>query len=126
MFENYSGAVTLTELTRIKYTIDALRKSETVLQEKLANPALEKYYPAILSDLHRHALEILWGLEQLQQRIRTLPESFFDKYQYLEKNGQGIDRIKLLEIHIQHLRHQRYVHIDDACGRRNGTGTGAE
>ena len=117
MFDNYPGAVTLTELERIRYTMDALSRSETVLHDKLENPALEQYYPVICADLHRHALEILWGWEQLYRRINMLPESFFDKYSFREKSGQGIDRIKVLVFYTQHLLRQRYEPADEEYDR---------
>ena len=122
MFETCPGAVTLTELERIRYTMETLKKSESVLEEKLSDPATETYFPTIIPDLHRHALEILWGWEQLYQRICMLPESFFDKYSYREKAGHGIDRIKVLAFYTRHLLRQQYVRTNDDRAVRDDGG----
>ena len=106
MIERYVGAVTLTELVRIRYTMEALIQSENSLREQLTEPDTWASYPAILHDHYRHALEILWGWEQLCQRIDMLPENFLDKCAYRAKACQSIDRITLLEVYLRRLLNQ--------------------
>ena len=105
--------VTFTEIIRIRHTIDALYESEKSLRDKMCDSGFESFYPAVLSHHHRHALEILWGWEQLRNNVIDLPDSFIDKYSLIETADLGIDRITLIEVYTRCILNQRELPPDE-------------
>lgn len=113
MYTHDTRPITFTELFRIRHTIEALYESETALRNTLSDPGFESFYPGVISHHHRHALEILWGWEQLRNRVIDLPDSFLDKQCFRETTDLGIDRITLIEVYTWCLVNQREMPPDE-------------
>ncbi len=86
----------LTELTRIRQTIDNLKASENLRRERLNelenNPESEELH----RDNRRHAIEIAAGWEQLGRMVGDLPDSFIDKAFLAAEVERGLRRSSLL------------------------------
>lgn len=86
----------LTELARIRQTIDNLKASETLRRERLnkleSNPESEELH----LENRRHAVEIAAGWEQLGRMVGDLPDSFIDKAFLAGEAERGLRRSSLL------------------------------
>ena len=88
-----SKTATITQIYRIRETIDSLKNSEYLVLQRLDTDEV-----SIRKDNHNHANEIIWGWEQLLKEINTLPDNCFDKTFYEEIARNGLIRAaKLLQ-----------------------------
>jgi len=99
MFNSFSQkTVSLTDITRIKHTINTLNRNADLLQHKLNQQKQLDLNDEIIKDNYRHALEIAWGWEELKSSIDALPEYFIDKSFFMTKAKYGISQsISLIE-----------------------------
>ncbi len=94
-FPNNNRVITKTELDRIKHTIESLERSTSLLDEKLLCLSQSS---ETTKECHNHALEIVWGWEQLLKEIRELPETCIDKSFFEQSALKNLKwAIKLLE-----------------------------
>jgi hypothetical protein len=91
-----SKTSTITQINRIRETIDSLNKSENLVRQRL-----EADEPSIRKDNLNHANEIIWGWKQLLKEINSLPESFIDKTFYNEIANENLKRAAKLLRKIQ-------------------------
>ena len=87
---------TVTELNRIRRTIEILKKSEDQLQERITqnNPTSES--EMIRKENRHHAIEIAAGWKQLGRMIEDIPDDFIDKAFFAEDAEDGLRRSNLL------------------------------
>jgi hypothetical protein len=87
--------VTATELNRIRYTRNVLKRNEGVVSARLKK-SREKSDLATLDDIRQHICEIRWGWGELKRFVDTLPDSFLDKQSWLSECLAGGERSALL------------------------------
>jgi hypothetical protein len=93
MNSQLSKTATITQINRIRETIDSLKNSEYLVRQRLDTDEV-----SIRKDNHNHSNEIIWGWEQLIKEINSLPDSFIDKSFYDEIVRKGLEQAgKLLQ-----------------------------
>jgi hypothetical protein len=93
---HHSDLPTATEIARIKSTIEILKKSESLLQQRINQEDLNNCYCEIRKENRHHAIEINAGWRQLSRMIDELPNSYIDKCFYAQEVEDGLRRSNLL------------------------------
>ncbi len=86
---------TATEINRIRHTISMLITHEVVLLNKMA-AAKAGSGLMLQNDICGHALQIVWGWQQLRRLVETLSDSCFDKQCWLSETRDGLERSAIL------------------------------
>jgi hypothetical protein len=86
-----SANPTLTEIYRIRQTMEVLKENEKAIVEKL-NRLLPESDVSQNEDVHQQVLFMYQSWNELRGRVDLLPDAFIDKYFWLTDIKDGLER----------------------------------